>query len=175
MEIVQKRTLYDLRKSEERAHILEGLRIALDNIDEVVALIKGSANADEAKQGLMDNFALDEIQSRAILDMRLQRLTGLETQKILEELEGLVKLIAELRKIIESDELKHEIIRNELLELKEKYGDARRTKIVHDCCRGYGRGSDSRRGCRCHDYKRRLHKAHSRSALTLCSVVEAGV
>ena len=132
MEIIQKRTLYDLRKSEERAHILEGLKIALDNIDAVVALIKGSANADEAKQGLMDNFALDEVQSKAILEMRLQRLTGLETQKILEELEGLVKLIAELRKIIESDELKYEIIRNELLELKEKYGDARRTKIVHD-------------------------------------------
>ncbi|WP_292381366.1 DNA gyrase subunit A [Methanosarcina sp. UBA289] len=130
MEIIQKRTLYDLRKSEERAHILEGLRIALDNIDEIIALIKGSANADEAKQGLMGNFALDELQSKAILDMRLQRLTGLETQKVLEELEGLVKLIGELRKILESDELKYEIIRNELLELKEKYGDTRRTKIV---------------------------------------------
>ncbi|AKB81795.1 DNA gyrase subunit A [Methanosarcina barkeri 3] len=130
MEIIQKRTLYDLKKSEERAHVLDGLKIALDNIDEIVALIKGSANADEAKQGLMENFALDEIQSRAILDMRLQRLTGLETQKVLEELEGLVKLIGELRKILESDELKYEIIRNELLELKEKYGDARRTKIV---------------------------------------------
>lgn len=132
MEIIQKRTLYDLKKSEDRAHILEGLRIALDKIDEVVALIKGSANADEAKQGLMENFALDELQSKAILDMRLQRLTGLETQKILEELEGLVKLIEELNKILESDELKYEIIRNELLELKEKYGDARRTKIVQD-------------------------------------------
>jgi len=130
MEIIQKRTLYDLKKSEERAHILDGLKIALDNIDEVVALIKGSANADEAKRGLIDTFALDETQSKAILDMRLQRLTGLETQKILEELEGLVKLIGELRKILESDELKYEIIRNELLELKEKYGDARRTKIV---------------------------------------------
>ncbi len=130
MEIIQKRTLYDLRKSEERAHILEGLRIALDNIDEIVALIKGSANADEAKQGLMENFALDELQSKAILDMRLQRLTGLETQKVLEELEGLVKLIGELRKILESDDLKYEIIKNELLELKEKYGDTRRTKIV---------------------------------------------
>ena len=132
MEIIQKRTLYDLKKSEERAHILEGLRIALDNIDAVVALIKGSANADEAKKGLMDNFALDEVQSKAILEMRLQRLTGLETRKILEELEGLIKLIAELRKIIESDELKYEIIRNELLELREKYGDARRTIIVQD-------------------------------------------
>jgi DNA gyrase subunit A len=132
MEIIQKRTIYDLRKSEERAHILEGLKIALDSIDAVVALIKSSANADEAKQGLKDNFALDEVQSKAILEMRLQRLTGLETQKILEELEGLIKLIAELLKIIESDELKYEIIRNELLELKEKYGDARRTKIVHD-------------------------------------------
>ncbi len=130
MEIIQKRTLYGLKKSEERAHILDGLKIALDNIDEVVALIKGSANADEAKQGLMENFSLDEIQSKAILDMRLQRLTGLETQKVLEELEGLVKLIGELREILESDELKYEIIRNELLELKEKYGDARRTKIV---------------------------------------------
>ena len=132
MEIIQKRTLYDLKKSEERAHILEGLRIALDNIDAVVALIKGSANADEAKKGLMDNFALDEVQSKAILEMRLQRLTGLETRKILEELEGLIKLIAELREIIESDELKYEIIRNELLELKGKYGDARRTIIVQD-------------------------------------------
>lgn len=130
LEIIQKRTLYDLKKSEERAHILDGLKIALDNIDEIVALIKGSANADEAKQGLMENFDLDEIQSKAILDMRLQRLTGLETQKVLEELEGLVKLIGELRKILESDELKYEIIRNEVLELKEKYGDARRTKIV---------------------------------------------
>ncbi len=132
MEIIQKRTLYDLRKSQERAHLLDGLKIALDNIDAVVALIKGSANADEAKQGLMDNFALDEVQSKAILEMRLQRLTGLETRKIIEELEGLIKLIEELRKILESDELKYEIIRNELLELKEKYGDARRTKIVHD-------------------------------------------
>lgn len=130
MEIIQKRTLYDLRKSEERAHILNGLKIALDNIDEVVALIKASANADEAKQGLMENFALDEIQSKAILEMRLQRLTGLETQKILEELEALIKLIAELNKILENDELKYEIIRNELLELREKYGDVRRTKIV---------------------------------------------
>ncbi|MCC4771374.1 DNA gyrase subunit A [Methanosarcina sp. DH2] len=130
IEIIQKRTLYDLRKSEERAHILEGLRIALDNIDEVVALIKGSANGDEAKQGLMENFALDEVQAKAILDMRLQRLTGLETQKILEELESLVNLIAELRKILESDELKYEIIRTELLELRAKYGDARRTKII---------------------------------------------
>ncbi len=130
MEIIQKRTIYDLRKSEERAHILEGLKIALDNIDEIVALIKGSANADEAKQGLMNNFSLDEVQSKAILDMRLQRLTGLETQKIVEELVGLLKLIEELKKIIESDELKYEIIRNELLELREKYGDVRRTKIL---------------------------------------------
>jgi DNA gyrase subunit A len=130
MEIIQKRTLYDLKKSEERAHILEGLKIALDNIDEVVALIRGSANADEAKQGLMEKFGLDEVQSKAILDMRLQRLTGLETRKVLEELEGLIKIIAELREITESDELKYGIIRNELVELREKYGDVRRTKIV---------------------------------------------
>ena len=132
MEIIQKRTLYDLKKSEERAHILIGLGIALDNIDAVVALIKGSANADIAKQILMDNFALDEIQSKAILEMRLQRLTGLETRKIIEELESLKKLIAEFMKILESDEIKYEIIKNELMELKEKYGDVRRTKIVQD-------------------------------------------
>ncbi len=133
MEIIQKRTLYDLRKSEERAHILEGLRIALDNIDAVVALIKGSANADQAKQGLIDNFALDEVQAKAILEMRLQRLTGLETRKILDELEALVKQIEELRKILASDELKYEIIRTELSELKDKYGgDIRRTRIVHN-------------------------------------------
>ena len=130
MEIIQKRTVYDLKKSQERAHILIGLGIALDNIDAVVALIKGSANADIAKQILMDNFALDEIQSKAILEMRLQRLTGLETRKIIEELESLKKLIAEFMKILESDEIKYEIIKNELMELKEKYGDVRRTKIV---------------------------------------------
>ncbi|MCQ1537225.1 DNA gyrase subunit A [Methanosarcina sp. KYL-1] len=132
LDVIQKRTLYDLRKSEERAHILDGLKIALDNVDEVVALIKNSANADEAKQGLMDNFALDEVQAKAILDMRLQRLTGLETQKILDELEGLIKLITELKEIIASDELKYGIIKEELLQLREKYGDARRTKLVHD-------------------------------------------
>lgn len=130
MEIIQKRTVYDLNKSEERAHILIGLGIALDNIDAVVALIKGSANTDIARQSLMDNFALDEIQSKAILEMRLQRLTGLETRKIIEELESLKKLIAEFMKILESDEIKYEIIKNELMELKEKYGDVRRTKIV---------------------------------------------
>jgi DNA gyrase subunit A len=132
MEIIQKRTVYDLKKSEERAHILIGLGIAMDNIDAVVVLIKGSANADIAKQILMDNFALDEIQSKAILEMRLQRLTGLETRKIIEELESLKKLIAEFMKILESDEIKYEIIKNELMELKEKYGDVRRTKILQD-------------------------------------------
>jgi len=104
----------------------------MDNIDAVVVLIKGSANADIAKQILMDNFALDEIQSKAILEMRLQRLTGLETRKIIEELESLKKLIAEFMKILESDEIKYEIIKNELMELKEKYGDVRRTKILQD-------------------------------------------
>ena len=132
MEVIQKRTLYDLKKSEERAHILDGLKIALEEIDAVVTLIKGSANADVAKQGLVDNFGLDEVQAKAILDMRLQRLTGLETRKIVEELEGLFKLIAELQEILASEERKHEIVKSELLELKEKYGDARRTKIVKD-------------------------------------------
>jgi DNA gyrase subunit A len=130
LEIIQKRTLYDLKKSEERAHILVGLEIALDNIDAVVAMIKGSANTDIAKQSLMDNFTLDEIQSKAILEMRLQRLTGLETRKIIDELESLKKLVIEFIKILESDEIKYEIIKNELIELKEKYGDVRRTTIV---------------------------------------------
>src|SRR5208337_18642 len=103
-----------------------GLGIALDNIDAVVALIKGSANADTAKQRLIDNFSLDEIQSKAILEMRLQRLTGLETRKINEELESLKKLIAEFMKILESDEVKYEIIKKELIGLKKNYGGVRR-------------------------------------------------
>ncbi len=129
MEIIQKRTLYDLRKSEDRAHILRGLQIALDNIDAVVALIRASENAEEAKSGLVENFQLDEIQAKAILDMRLQRLTGLETQKVLDELENLIKLIAELREILASDELKYGIIRDELTQIRDKYGDKRRTRI----------------------------------------------
>ncbi|NLK73607.1 MAG: DNA gyrase subunit A [Clostridiales bacterium] len=129
-EIVTRRTQYDLEKAEERAHILEGLKIALDNIDEVIALIKKSANAAEAKEGLMETFSLSEKQAQAILDMRLQRLTGLERDKIDQEFNELLKLIAEFKEILANEKLLMNIIKEELLEIKEKYADDRRTQIV---------------------------------------------
>ncbi|MBN2488716.1 MAG: DNA gyrase subunit A [Methanosarcinaceae archaeon] len=129
IEIIQKRSQFDLNKAEERAHILEGLKVALDHIDEVIALIRGSRTADEAKAGLVENFDLDEIQAKAILDMRLQRLTGLEREKIDNEYNELLRLIAELEEILASDAKKYEIIRNELLDLKERYPEGRRTAI----------------------------------------------
>jgi len=130
IEVIQKRTEYDLKSALEREHILEGLKIAIDNIDPVIELIKASADAQIARDGLMSKFNLDEVQARAILEMRLQRLTGLEMQKIIDELAELVIKIAEYRKIIASDEIKYEIIRTELLEMKEKHGDERRTAII---------------------------------------------
>ncbi|MCG7851646.1 MAG: DNA gyrase subunit A, partial [Methanosarcinaceae archaeon] len=129
IEIIQKRSQFDLNKAEDRAHILEGLKVALDHIDEVIALIRGSRTADEAKVGLVENFDLDEIQAKAILDMRLQRLTGLEREKIDNEYNELLRLIAELEEILASDAKKYEIIRNELLDLKERYPEGRRTAI----------------------------------------------
>jgi DNA gyrase subunit A len=129
-EVVIRRTKYDLRKAEERAHILLGLKIALDNLDAVIALIKASASPDEAKTGLVREFKLSEIQAQAILDMRLQRLTGLERDKIIAEYEEVLKEIARLSEILASDLLVMKIIRDELLELKAEYGDARRTEIV---------------------------------------------
>lgn len=130
MEVIQRKTLYDLRTAREREHILNGLKIALDNIDPVIELIKASRDAQIAKEGLMAQFGLDEIQSKAILEMRLQRLTGLEIQKILDELNDVLAKIKELEKIAESDEVKYGIIREELLVMKEKYGDERRTHII---------------------------------------------
>ena len=130
MEVIQRKTIYDLKTAREREHILNGLKIALDNIDPVIELIKASEDAQIAKEGLMAQFGLDEIQAKAILEMRLQRLTGLEIQKILDELAELVEKIKEFQKIIDSDEIKYGIIRSELLEMKEKYGDERKTKIV---------------------------------------------
>jgi DNA gyrase subunit A len=129
-DVVVKRTRFDLRKAEERAHILEGFRIALDNIDEIVALIKASETPDIARNGLMSNFALSEKQAQAILDMRLQRLTGLERQKIEDEYRELLKRIAELKAILGDRQLVLNIIRDELGEIREKYGDERRTEIV---------------------------------------------
>ncbi|MFB6466511.1 DNA gyrase subunit A [Cytobacillus sp. Hz8] len=128
--VIRRRTEFELRKAEARAHILEGLRIALDHLDEVINLIRSSRTTDIAREGLMTNFNLSEKQAQAILDMRLQRLTGLEREKIEEEYQGLVKLIAELKAILADDEKILEIIREELNEIKEKYNDTRRTEIV---------------------------------------------
>ena len=129
-EVVIRRSKYDLRKAEERAHILLGLKIALDNIDAVIALIKASQNTEEAKNGLIREFKLSEVQAQAILDMRLQRLTGLERDKIIAEYEETLKEIARLSEILASDALVMKIIRDELLTIKAEYGDERRTEIV---------------------------------------------
>jgi DNA gyrase subunit A len=128
-EVVVRRTQYDLRKAEERAHILEGYRIALDNIDEIVELIKTSESPDVAREGLMSRFGLSEKQAQAILDMRLARLTGLERQKIEDEYNDLIQLIAELKEILDNRDRQLMIIREELVEINKKYGDARRTEI----------------------------------------------
>ena len=130
-EVVVRRTKYELAQAEKRAHILEGLLIAIDNLDEVIKLIRASATPDDAKNGLMERFGLSEIQSKAILDLRLQKLTGLERDKIKEEYEELMKTIAYLKEILESVELRMKIIKEELIEIREKYGDDRRTEIEY--------------------------------------------
>ncbi len=128
-EVIIRRTKFDLDVAEKRVHILEGLKIALDNIDAVIKVIRGSTSDEEAKNGLMSQFGLSELQANAILEMRLRRLTGLEREKIENELNDLLKLIDELRAILASDEKILEVIKNELLEIKQKYGDERRTNI----------------------------------------------
>lgn len=128
-EVIVRRTRFDLKKAEERTHILEGLKIALDNIDEVVKLIRLSKSDEDAKEGLMSRFGLDDIQSQAILDMRLRRLTGLEREKIEEELEQLIELIKDLRDILANEQRVLDIIKEEMLEIKDKYADERRTSI----------------------------------------------
>ncbi len=129
-EVVTRRTAYDLRKAEERLHILEGLRIALDHLDAVIDLIRRSADPKAAREGLMQNFGLTEIQAQAILDMRLQRLTGLERDKILQEHKETTELIAQLKAILADEREIYGLIVAELKEIKEKYGDARRTEIL---------------------------------------------
>jgi DNA gyrase subunit A len=129
-EVVTRRTIYDLRKAEERLHVLEGLRIALENLDAVIALIRAAASPPEAKSGLIATFGLSEIQAQAILDMRLQRLTNLERDKILEEHREVSALIARLKHILADTSEVDKIIRDELLEMKQQYGDPRRTQIV---------------------------------------------
>ncbi|GFN31282.1 DNA gyrase subunit A [Paenibacillus xylaniclasticus] len=130
IEVIRRRTEYDLKKAEARAHILEGLRIALDNLDEVIALIRGSRTTDEAREGLIARFELSQEQAQAILDMRLQRLTGLERDKIEAEYNELLAKIAEYKAILADEQLVLEIISTELEEIKERFGDERRTEIT---------------------------------------------
>ena len=130
-DVVVRRTQYELRKAEERAHILDGLLIALDNLDAVISLIRASNTPEDARNGLMEQFGLSEIQARAILDMRLQKLTGLERDKIREEHAELMKLIDYLKSILDSPELRMQIIKDELTEIREKYGDERRSEIEY--------------------------------------------
>jgi DNA gyrase subunit A len=130
LEVIVKRTKYDLRKAKERAHILEGILIALDHLDQVIALIRASKNAEEAKEGLMSTFGLSDIQAKAILEMRLQRLTGLERDKVRAEYKEVMDKIAYYESILASEDIQREIVRTELLEIKDNYGDARRTEIV---------------------------------------------
>lgn len=130
-EVVVRRTKFDLAEAEKRAHILEGYLIALDHLDEVIALIRSSADPDIAKNGLMEKFALSEIQAKAILEMRLQRLTGLERDKIINEYKEVKELIARLNEILASEPIRMGIIKDELNEMRERYGDARRTEVVH--------------------------------------------
>lgn len=127
--VITRRTEFELREAEKRAHILEGLLIALDNLDAVITLIRNARDPETAKSGLMEQFNLSEIQARAILDLRLQRLTGLERDKIVKEYEEIMVLIADLKDILANEHRKYEIIRTELTEIKERYGDARRTVI----------------------------------------------
>ena len=129
---LSRRTKYDLDAAERRAHILEGYIIALDNIDAVIETIKKSRDVETAKNNLMKKFKLSEIQAKAILDMRLQRLTGLERKKIEDEYKETIKLIEKLKGILRQRRKKILIIKDELLALKEKYGDERRTEIVYD-------------------------------------------
>ena len=131
-DIVRRRTEFELRKAEARAHILEGLKIALDQLDEVITLIRGSKSPAEAREGLMTRFALSQLQAQAILDMQLQRLTGLERQKIVDELVELLKTIERLRAILSSDQLLMEIVVRELRAVREQYADERRTEIIDE-------------------------------------------
>jgi DNA gyrase subunit A len=131
-EVVRRRTEFELRKAEARAHVLEGLKIALDHLDEVIKLIRGSRSPAEARDGLIRQFGLSTVQAQAILDMQLQRLTGLERQKIVDELVELLKTIERLRAILSSDELLIQIVVQELRAVQQKYGDGRRTEIIDE-------------------------------------------
>lgn len=129
-DVVIRRTQYELRKAQERAHVLEGLLIAIDNLDQVIELIRGSRTPDDAKSGLMEQFELSEVQAKAILDMRLQKLTGLEREKVKEEHEELRQWIDYYKKVLDNEDMRMEIIKDELKEVKDQYGDERRTEIM---------------------------------------------
>jgi DNA gyrase subunit A len=129
--VVVRRTQFDLRKAEERAHILEGLIIASDNIDEVIKIIRGSSNTEQARERLIERFSLSDIQARAIVEMRLRQLTGLEQDKLRAEYEEIMKLITHLKELLASKELRMNLIKEELAEIKEKYGDERRSTIEY--------------------------------------------
>ena len=129
-DVIVRRTTFELKEAEARAHILEGLKIALDNIDEVIKIIRGSKDPAQAKEGLMNGFNLSETQSQAILDMRLQRLTGLEVDKVVAEYKEMIKLISHLKGILENKQQRMDIIKTELLEIRDQYGDERRTEIL---------------------------------------------
>lgn len=128
-EVITRRTQYELREAEKRAHILEGLLIALDNIDAVINLIRSSRDPEVARTGLMSQFSLSDLQAKAILEMRLQRLTGLERDKLQAEYDELMKEIADLKEILASEERKRQVIREELTDIRARYGDERRTEI----------------------------------------------
>lgn len=130
-DVVVRKTKFELREAEERAHILQGLLIALDNLDAVINLIRASKTPDEAKTGLIENFGLTEVQAKAILDLRLQKLTGLEREKIKEEYKELMNLIDYYRDVLSNEDLRMDIIKDEMTEMREKYGDPRRTEIVY--------------------------------------------
>ena len=166
LEVVRRRTRFELRKAEERAHILEGLKKALDNIDAVIKLIRASKAPQEAREGLMRQFQFSQVQAQAILDMQLQRLTGMEREKILEELANLVKRIAELKEILENDKVLRALV---VKELKEVQKTLRRRAPYADCrraCRHQAGGSYLRRGRGGDGDSLRLLKAHSRQRLS---------
>lgn len=130
-DVVVRRTRYELAEAQKRAHILEGLLIALDHLDEVIALIRGSRDGEVARGQLIERFSLSEVQARAILDMRLQRLTGLERDKIVQEYDELMKLVDYLKSVLASEEMQRQIIKDELIDIRERYGDKRRTAIEY--------------------------------------------
>src|SRR5262249_34418545 len=131
-EVVIRRTRFELDKAEKRAHILEGLKIALEHLDGVITLIRGSKTPPEARDGLMKKYGLTQPQAEAILEMRLQRLTGLERDKIIEEYEETLKLIAQLKEILADEKALKKVIKDELREMQKAYGDSRRTTIVDE-------------------------------------------